>query len=183
VSNNVFDDVTGDESWNGKTEYRAIAIYIATIYSGGSFDAITPKIWISGYYRATSGADTIYISATTFPLNSNTMKLIASETVDPAGSPSDIPSFGWLAEDTPATIWWDSTGKPTTVPQASGASTLKSKNWVGIWLRRVVPAQAKAWNNRAVTITFQCETTASPYKHLVTKEFIYRWDTGALEVV
>jgi len=177
---NIFDDVTGDESFNGKTEYRAIAIYIATINSPGSFDAITPKVWISGYYRAGSGADTIYISATTFALNSNTMQLISNETV----APTDIPAFGWLPEGAPSTtICWDSSNKPTTVPQSSGSSTLRSRNWAGIWLKRVVPAQASAWNGRAVTITFQCETTASPYKHLVTKDFIYRWDSGALEIV
>jgi hypothetical protein len=183
VMDNIFDDVTGDESAVGKTEYRAIAVYIGTIFSPGSFDAITPRIWISGYYRAPSDADTIYISATTFPLNSNTMKLITSETEDPAAPPSDIPSFGWLPEDTPATIWWDSSGNPTTVPQVSGASTLKSGNWCGIWLKRVVPAGARAWNNRSVTITFQCETTASPYKYLVERNFVYNWQTGAIQIV
>jgi len=178
ASENVFRNVTGDESQTGSTIYRAIAIYIATINSSGSFDAITPKVWISGYYRATSGADTIYISATTFRLNQNTMNLISNELT----VPPDLPAFGWLPEDTPTTIWWDSSNNPTTISQASGASTLKSQSWAGIWLRRIVPLGASAFNNRSFTITFQCETTASPYKQIVEKHFVYRWDSGALEV-
>lgn len=178
VANNVFDVVTGDESQTGKTEYRAIAIYISTIYSGGSFDAISPKLWISGYYRSPTNADTISIAASTFSLNRNTMGWCTG-TVE-TGAPTE--SVTWIREDNPATIYWNVPGNPTTVDPGS-YGTLRSRSWIGVWLRRQVPAGAAAWNNRSVTITFQCESTASPYKHIVERSLVYNWSSGVVSVV
>lgn len=161
TANNIFDDVTGDESSSGDTEYRGIAIYIDTIDSGGHYNAINPKIWILGYKRAGSDADTIYIAKSTFALNSNTMGTCQDE-----GSVPSETGLSWVVEGSPSnTIDW-------------GGGTLNSENWVGIWLKRVVPAGAAAYNNRSCTIKFQCETTASPYRYIVEKEFIIEIPDG-----
>jgi len=161
TANNIFDDVTGDESETGDTEYRGIAIYIDTINSQGSFDAINPKIWIEGYTRSTLTADTIYIAKSTFALNSNTMGTCSDEGSDPNET-----GLSWVEEGKPSsTIDW-------------GGETLQSENWVGIWLKRVVPSSASAYNNRSCTIKFQCETTASPERHTITKIFIIDFPVG-----
>jgi len=166
TANNIFDDVTGDESSAGDTEYRGIAVYIDTINSGGSFDAINPKIWITGYDRAASGADTIYIAKSTFALNSNTMGTCTDEDTAPNET-----GLSWVEEGSPSnTIDW-------------GGGTLESENWVGIWLKRVVPSGASAYNNRSCTIKFQCETTASPYKHTITKIFVLNFPAGQSGVI
>jgi len=169
TANNIFDDVTGDEAQSGDKEYRGIGIYINTVNSAGSFDAIAPRIWIEGFYRAVTGADTIFFGATTFPLNQNTMQLISNEETAPSG-------IGWVEEGSPsATIFWDTTGSSvTTKPATEG--TLKSENWVGIWFMRTVPPGASAWNNRSFTLTFQCQTTASPYRMLITKRWVVTWE-------
>ncbi|RLG82743.1 MAG: hypothetical protein DRO40_06825 [Thermoprotei archaeon] len=158
VSNNVFDDVTGDEAQNGDTEYRAIAIYINTVNSQGSFDALNPKVWISDY--SSDAPDTIYIAKTTFPLNSNTM----GTTTDEDTPPDENEGLEWIKEGE-GTIDW-------------GGGTLKSEHWVGIWLKRVVPPEASAYANRFCEITFQCETTASPFKHTITKKFVVYFKAG-----
>lgn len=167
VANNIFDDVTGDESENGDTEYRGIAIYINTINSGGAYDAIHPRIWISGYARASSGADTLYIAASTFGLNANTMGVCSNED----SAPNET-GLTWVEEGSPsATIYFDSSGKPTTT-KPSQEGTLNAENWVGLWFKRVVPAGAEAYSNRSCTIVFRCETTASPIRYEITREFI-----------
>ena len=159
VANNIFDDVTGDESEIGDVEYRGIAVYIGTINSGGSFDAISPKVYILGYVRAASNYDVIYFAKSTFALNSNTMGVCSDESSAPNES-----GLSWVEEGNPsATIDW-------------GGGTLKSEHWVGIWLMRSVPAGAAAFNNRAFTLVFRCETTASPYRHPVWREFVVSWD-------
>ena len=176
-ANNIFDDVTGDEAETGDTEYRGIAIYINTINSAGSFDAIRPRIYISGYSRATSGADTLYIAASTFGLNANTMGTCTDE----SSAPNET-GLTWVSEDSGETIYFNSDGSPTTV-QPSTEGTLKSENWVGLWIKRVVPANATPFNDRSCTIVFRCETTASPETHLVEKIFTFSFDEDSLYVV
>ena len=158
VANNIFDDVTGDESELGDVEYRGIAVYIGTVNSGGSYDAINPKIWISGYSRAASNYDVIYFAKSTFALNSNTMGTCTDESTAPNET-----GLSWVQEGSPSnTIDW-------------GSATLQSENWVGIWLMRSVPAGASAYNNRAFTLVFRCETTASPYRYPIQREFVIEW--------
>jgi len=168
--NNIFDDVTGDESENGDTEYRGIAIYINTVNTGASRDAIHPRIWISGYDRAGSGADTIFIAASTFGLNANTMGTCTNED----SAPNET-GLLWVEEGSPSnTIYFDSGGSPsTTEPGTEG--TLNSENWVGLWIKRVVPSGASAYSNRSCTITFRCESTASPYTEIVERTYEIRF--------
>jgi len=173
-TNNIFDDVTGDESQNGDTEYRGIAIYINTINSGGSFDLIRPRIWISGY--STDAPDTISIAASTFGLNANTMGTCSDE-----GSAPNESGLSWLKEGSGNTIYFNEDGSPT-LTQPSTEGTLKSEHWVGLWLKREVPAGASAYNNRVCTITVQGETTASPYRQIVERKYIISWNKDGISV-
>jgi len=168
TANNVFDDVTGDESATGDTEYRGIAVKDNTV----NYSMINPKVWISGFYRASSGADTIYIARSTFPLNSNTMGVCTNE-----GSAPNETGLDWRSEDS------GSGGtQSTTIDFSPG--TLQPGNWFGLWLKRVVPAGASAWSNRSVTIQVQCETTASPFKSIVNRAYIVSWrKDGAISVL
>jgi len=173
--NNIFDDVTGDESESGDTEYRGIAIYIDTISSSGSFDLIRPRIWISGY--STDAPDTISIAPSTFGLNADTMGVCANE----SSAPDEDLSGLWVEEGSGSTIYFNSDGSPTlTKPATEG--TLSSEHWVGLWLRRVVPESASAYNNRVCTITVQGETSASPYKSIVKKIWIIQWNRDRISV-
>jgi len=166
--NNIWDDVTGDESANGDTEYRGIAIKDVD----PTYSMINPKVWISGFYRATSNADTIYIARSTFPLNSNTMGICTNESSIPNES-----GLNWIAEDS------GSGGtQSTTIDFSPG--TLNPGNWFGLWLKRVVPKGASAWTNRSFTIVVQCETTASPFRYTITKTCSVSWNkSGAISVI
>jgi hypothetical protein len=152
TANNIYDDVTGDESSSGDTEYRGIAIKD----TNATYTMINPKVWITGYSRAGSGADTISIAKSTFALNSNTMGTCTNE----GSAPSE--ALSWVVEGTPSsTITW--------------TGTLNAGNWFGLWFKREVPAGASAYNNRSCTIQVQSETTASPYTVTVNREFIVNW--------
>jgi len=160
TANNVFDDVTGDESASGDTEYRAIAVKD----TNSSYDMLNTKVWIEGYTRATSGADTIY-----FALE------------NPGGSPASIqtienestaPDENKFTVKTGATVSWTEEGSPSSTLEFG---TVNAGEWFGIWLKRVVPADASAYSNRSVTIKVQCETTASPFRHTVIKEYVVNW--------
>jgi hypothetical protein len=166
--NNIWDDVTGDESANGDTEYRAIAVKD----TNPTYSMINPKVWISGFYRAPSNADTIYIARSTFPLNSNTMGYCTDESSSPTESITD-----WRSEDS------GSGGtQSTTIDFSPG--TLNPGNWFGLWLKRVVPKGASAWSNRSFTIVVQCETTASPFRYTIAKTYSVSWNKGgAISVI
>ena len=75
LANNIFDDVTGDESAAGDTEYRGI--YIKDTNS--AYSMINPKIWILGYRRDPTNPDTISIACSTFILGGNAMGSCATE--------------------------------------------------------------------------------------------------------
>ena len=161
--NNIWDDVTGDESAAGDTEYRGIAIKD----TNPTYSMINPKVWISGYVRAASGADTIYIARSTFPLNSNTMGVCTNESTAPNET-----GLNWIVEGAPS----------ATIDFSPG--TLNPGNWFGIWLKRVVPAGASAFSNRSFTIVVQCETTASPFRYTITKTYSVSWNKGgAISVI
>lgn len=178
--NNIFDLVTGDESAVGRTEYRGIAIFINTINSGGSFDAIHPRLWISGFVRAATGADTIGIAASTFGLNRTRGAVGMGSCATETSAPNET-GLSWVNEGDAATIYWTAAGLPTLTPPSAG--TLLSDRWVGIFLRRIVPAGASAFNNRVCTLTFQCETSASPLRYTITKNYEIRWTDSYFGVI
>lgn len=158
VANNVFDDVTGDESEVGYTDYRAIAVKDSSV----THDMLNTKVWITGFVRAGTGADTI-----SFALQKptgTTVQLISHETV--------APNSAQFTVATGATVAWTTEGAPSAT---LFYGTLPAIQWFAIWLRREVPAGASAFTNRSCTIRVQCETTASPYIGILQKDYIIGW--------
>jgi len=156
TDNNLFDDVTGDESYNGAQHYRAIGIH----NSHGTHILMNAKVWITGYSRASSNYDVIYFGverpAGTGGNPDGTIQTIASETVAPTG-------ITWKAEGTPSETL-DLSGK-------NYVGSIGPDDWSAIWLQRSIPAGAEAYNNRSCTIRVQGETSASPYIYRITKDF------------
>jgi len=184
LANNIYDDVTGDESGAGDTEYRGI--YVKD--TNATYTMINTKFWIAGYLRAATGADTISIASSTFSLGANTMGICTDESTAPNETAGSII---WVVEGatptTPSnTVGFTSAGLATTIPASIGATTLAAGSYFGIWLRRIVPPGALAYTSRACTLKVQCETTASPYTFTLTKEYVINFDgtrSGAISVV
>lgn len=166
VSGNVFDDVTGDESASGDTEYRAIAVKD----TNATYDMLNTRVWISGTVRASSGFDTISFALS--KPTGTTIELIANE--------SSAPDTLRFTVATGATTSWTTEGAPSATLVYG---TLPAGSWFGVWLRRVVPASATAFTNRAVTLSIQCETTASPYAKPLMKQLVAGWNRGNFYVM
>jgi len=167
VANNIFDDVTGAESASGKTEYRAIGIH----NSNTTHVWMNTSIRVEGYVRSTVTPDTISFGVEkpqgTGGDPEGTIQTIASETVAPSG-------ISWTEEGSPS-AWVQISGKDYT-------GSIGPDDWAGIWLRRVVPAGASAFNNRSCTIKVQGETSASPEIHKVETVFVVHWTDSLFTV-
>ena len=167
-SPNVFDDVTADESEAGDTEYRAIGL----INTSATFDFLDVKVWITGYNRAASGADTIYFALENPGGSPSSIQTISDESTAP-----DTSKFTVATGDT---VSWTEEGSPSST-LTFGTISAGGSNWMGIWLKRVVPAGATAYSNRSCTIKVRGETTGSPLQ-VVEKELVVRVDEGAFRV-
>jgi hypothetical protein len=168
VANNIFDDVTGNESSLGAQEYRAIGIW----------SSLSTHIWmntsiqITGFSRAASTYDVIYFSPErptgTFGTSPDgTIGTIAAVTVAPAGA-------SWTAE-----------GAPSAYVALSGVDyvgSIGSNDWAGIWLQRSVPVNAEAYSNRSCTIKCIGETSASPIVYEIEAQFKVEWDKDRFSV-
>jgi len=174
LANNIYDDVTGDESAAGDIEYRGI--YVKD--TNTTYTMINTKFWIDGYLRSASGADTISIASTTFALGSNTMGVCSDESSAPNETAGSII---WVVENPSGptlksnTIGFTSESLATTISANFGATTLAAQSYFGIWLKRDVPVGASAYSNRSCTLKIQCETTASPYVETIIREFKVGW--------
>lgn len=155
TSNNIFDDVTGDESSAGRVEYRCIACKD----THATASMLNAKVYISGYVRAASNYDVISFALQNPTNGTNPVQTIASETAAPNASLFTVPVGN--------TVAWTAEGSPSSTLTFG---TVAAGKWMGIWIMRSVPAGAVAFSNRAVTITVICETTGSP-RHAVVKEF------------
>ena len=144
TANNVFDDVTGDESADGDTEYRAIAVK----NTNSTYDMLNTKVWIEGYTRAASGADTIYFALENPTGSPASIQTIADE--------STAPDESKFVVKTGATVSWTEEGSPSATLEFG---TVNPGEWFGIWLKRVVPQNASPYSDRSTTIKVQCETT------------------------
>jgi len=171
LSNNIFDDVTGDESQNGTIEYRAIAIQ----NENTTINLTSAKVWISGYVRDDAGTpDTIYFAVQT-PYTTTVPHSISFLSDEYSWTP--VPSFTptWVVEGSPSNT--------VNLEGTVGVGTLgMNGDWCGIWLKREVPAGATAFNNRSCTIKVQGETSASPLR-TIEKTFVVTWTKDAFNVV
>jgi len=160
IANNIFDDVTGDESQTGKQEYRAIGIH--NTLSGYIF--MNTKAYITGYARSGTSFDVIYFGtekpAGTVGSPDGTIQIIASDSVAPSG-------ISWIEE-----------GSPSSTISISGkdyVGSIGADDWSAIWLQRSVPVTAAAYNNRSCTLRVEGETSASPEIYHLVVDFKITW--------
>jgi hypothetical protein len=133
IDNNVFDDVSGDESAVGTIEYRCRAVK----NTHGSITLLTPKVWISS--NTGSPDDTIAIGLGTSGVSTGNEQVVANETTAPAGVSFSSPST-------------KGTGlSPGNVPAGSQFF---------IWERRTLNAGASAYSANAYTIKVEGDSTA-----------------------
>jgi len=167
VNNNIFDDVTGNESSLGAQEYRAIGIH----------NTLATHIWmntsirVDGYARAASSNDVIYFGvekpAGAGGTPDGTISSIASTTTAPGG-------ISWTAEGAPS-AYVAISGKDYT-------GSIGADDWAGIWLQRSVPTSAVAYSNRSCTISVIGETSASPVIYKVESLFQVDWTENSFNI-
>ena len=168
VAENVFDNVTGQESQNGNiNHYRAIGIH----NTHPTHIWMNTSIRIDGYQAASGTPDVIYFGVErpsgTVGTPEGTIQTISSETVEPSG------------------ITWTQEGNPSPWVQISGKDYVGSigpDDWAGIWLKRTIPPGAEAYNNRSCTIRVQGETSASPYVFPVAVRFAITWTPNEFRI-
>ena len=169
--NNIYDDVTGDESSSGTIEYRAIAIKD----THASADMLDAKVWVDGYVRAASNNDVVSfaLEGPKATDGASLHTLLASCYVAPNSDNFTVA--------TGLTVAWTAEGEPSST---LSFGTLTYGQWFGVWLRRSVPASAVAYSNRAVTLKVQCETTGSP-RMTVQKVYVVNFGNkgGAIPVI
>ena len=159
LDENVFDDVTGAESESGESHYRAIALRD----THATHDYLNYEAWIEGYTRSGVTADTIYFSLEIPHSTPGSIAIAADEFTSP--STTDFVQ-GWEVEGIPSN---------TITPSGNTLDASDtSKNWVGIWLWRTIPAGASAYSGRACTIKFRGETTGSP-RMVIEKTWSINW--------
>jgi hypothetical protein len=123
--NNIFDDVTGDESAVGDTEYRCIAVKNTNV----SLTLKASKIWILS--NTTSPNDEVEIGVET-PVG-DAVQTVANEGTSPTGIT--------FAKPTDKANGFDLTGEGNNVGEIGPGK------WVAIWIKRVVQAGAAAKDN------------------------------------
>ena len=171
TAQNVYDDVTGDESETGDTEYRCIAMKD----TNATYDYINCKMWIDGCVRDSSIAARDTVSFVIEQASGGTCQSVATESAAPAEE-FTVPlaggtTHGWTIED----------ATDTNPSGTQEFGTLDSGTWTFIWLRRQVPANANAYSNRASTIKWQGETTGSP-RMILEKTWVVGWTGDGLSI-
>ena len=154
LANNVFDDVTGDESTGGTLEYRCIAVKD----SHATAQMLNVKTWITGYVRAATSFDVVSFACEKTVGTGSLMNVIANAYAAP--SLQFTLAMG-------GTCAWTAEGAPSSTIEFG--TIMANGGWMGLWLRRSVPVTASAYSNRSVTIQVQCETTGSPRE--ITNKF------------
>lgn len=162
IANNIFDDVTGDESSSGKIEYRAIGIHNTL----STHVWMNTKAWITGYTRHGT------------PVNADTISFWVEKPAGTGGDPDG--TIQVIANDTtaPSGATFQVEGAPSSTLVVSGldyVGSIGADDWSGIWLKRDVPAGAGAYSNRSCTLKVQGETSASPYAGIVSATFVIHW--------
>lgn len=130
--NNLFDDVSGDESSAGDTEYRCM--YVENNHGSLTLSAI--KAWISA---ASASADSEYAIGLDPAGVNGTATTIANESTAPTGVTFSRPT--------------DKAGGLTIADLTAGSQA-------AIWVRRVITASASAANSDGPTIRVEGDTPA-----------------------
>jgi hypothetical protein len=119
VANNLWDDVSGDESATGDTEYRGIYV----LNNHGSLTLQNAKVWIDSL---TSSAQTEFDIALAGEGLNGTMETVASESAAPAG---------------------ETFTRPVTKAAGLSLGNIPFGQHYGIWIKRTVDAGAAAAND------------------------------------
>lgn len=130
--NNLFDDVSGDESASGDTEYRGF--YVKNDH--GSLTWQNVVVWIQ---TETPSADTACNLALAGEGVNVTMETIADESTAPVG---------------------ESFTHPTTKGAGLAMSDIAFSEFYGIWVERIVDPAAAAANSDNVILRIEGETAA-----------------------
>lgn len=127
----IFDNVTGDESAAGDTEYRGVYVY-----NNGNVGLQSAVVWVQANTPDTETAIAIGLAAE----GANaTMATIANENTAPT-------SVSFSA--------------PTTKGAGLSVGTLAAGQRYGVWVRRVVNAAAAAFDNDTFTLRVEGDTSA-----------------------
>jgi hypothetical protein len=131
AGSNLFDNVTGDESAAGDTEYRGVYVL-----NNGDVDLQSAVVWIQ---TNTPDPDTAVAIALAGEGANATMEIVANENTAPVGEAFTSPS-----------------NKATGL----SIGTLAAGQRYGVWIRRTVNAGAAAYNNDTFTLRVEGDTAA-----------------------
>ena len=134
---NLFDKVTGDESSAGDIEYRAIAVK----NTNATLTWENVKAYISAN---TAGGDDISIGIET--PSSNAIQVIGNESTAPTAIDFSAPA--------------DRANGIACTGEGDAVGEIAAGNWVGIWVKRNVPAETSAVDNNSATIAVSGDTAA-----------------------
>ncbi len=129
--NNIFDNVAGDESTPGDTEYRGI--YVKNTHA--TLTLQSAKLWLES--EIAEGAS-IAIALADEGLNV-TMETIADESTAPVG-----PTFS----------------SPTSKATGLSLGSIPATQFYGFWIKRTVPAATPAKSADGVTFRYEGDTDA-----------------------
>lgn len=132
----LFDTVTGDESAAGEEEYRGIYFRNEDANAGGLINA---KLWIE---TQTPGGDDISIALND---EGSGAKNTALETISDYFTPPTGPSFSAPS----------SKGTGLSLP-----TPLNQNDYMGIWVKRNVPASTGAYNDNSFVLKVEGDSEA-----------------------
>jgi hypothetical protein len=131
AGSNLFDNVTGDESAAGDTEYRGVYVL-----NNGNVDLQSAVVWIQ---TNTPDPDTAVAIALAGEGANATMETVANENTAPVG---------------------ETFTSPTNKAGGLSIGTLAAGQRYGVWIRRTVNAGAVAYNNDTFTLRVEGDTAA-----------------------
>lgn len=132
VLNNLFDDVSGDESAAGDVEYRCV--YVRN--NNGSLTLSAAKLWIQTVSPST---DSVFAIALGGEGNGGTAETVADESTAPSG---------------------ETFSSPTDKASGLDLGNLAASEFYPVWIRRTISSSASAFNNDGPTLRIEGDTPA-----------------------
>lgn len=132
VLNNLFDDVSGDESAAGDIEYRCI--YVRN--NNGSLTLSAAKLWIQ---TVSPSSDSVFAIALGGEGNGGTAETVADESTAPSG---------------------ESFSSPTDKASGLDLGALAAGEFYPVWICRTITAGASAVNSDGPTLRTEGDTPA-----------------------
>jgi hypothetical protein len=136
TSQNIFDNVSGTESRDGRVEYRCIMVYNAN----SSSTLVNARIWIS--QNTVSNDDEVDMALGSIPVGSNTTEIVV-------GTETTVPAPGGVA----LVFTHPTASTPLTI------GDIPPLNQKPVWFRRTVNAGGGAQSNNTFAWTVEGEST------------------------